>query len=514
MLRMDQVHVIRHKVLVEGCSVSSAAREMGVSRNTVRKYLSLPEPKITVRRPKTAPVAEAVAPRIEEILEEWGPRTTSKQRLTGTRIHRQLVEEGYEVGTTTVRKYLREKRRREAEVFVPLVHRPGEEAQVDFFEITVEEAGEFRKARKFVMRLMYSGRDFVWLYDRADQLSFLDAHVKAFEHFGGVPERIVYDNLSAAVKRIMGPRRELTERFRALLSHYLFEACFARPGEGHDKGGVEARGKGIRLAHLTPIPRGESLREISEVLSAEVGLAFSAERSSEKFAEERQKLRPLPEYPFEARHVELVSVSSRALVRVEGAEYSVPSRWAGAKATAYVGVEDIRLLCQGQKVSYPRARKGRRTVRYRHYLPELARKPQAVRQVAPELVEELGEPYGKLWEMLTESHGPKEAARVLSRILGATLDHGEEAVAEALTTALSEGRCDLLSLGKYLPDEHERVLGTVEVPAQLAGYQVEAARASDYDWLLWDETSEGESNPPRRGIREGPRLAKLGEGRS
>lgn len=249
MLRMDQVHVIRHKVLVEQKSVRSVAKEMDLSRNTVSKYLTVPEPKRIVRRRKPSPVTEQVGPRIEEILQEWTPRTTPKQRITGTRVHRQLVEEGYEVGTTTVREYLRERRRRKAEVFVPLVHRPGDEAQVDFFEVTVEEGDERRKAWKFVMRLMYSGRDYVRLYESADQLSFLDAHVRAFSYLGGVPRRVVYDNLTAAVKKIVGPERELTERFRALASHYLFEPCFARPGEGHDKGGVEARGKGIRLAH-------------------------------------------------------------------------------------------------------------------------------------------------------------------------------------------------------------------------------------------------------------------------
>ncbi len=202
MLRMDQVHVIRHKVLLEGKSVRSVAKEMGVSRNTVAKYLNNPEPRRRVtRKQKRAPVMEMVAPRIEEILSEWTERTTPKQRITGTRIHRQLVEEGYEVGITTVRDYLREKRRQEAEVFVPLVHRPGDEAQVDFFEVSVEEDGQIKKVWKFVMRLMYSGRDFVWLYERCDQLSFLDAHVRAFSYFGGVPERIVYDNLSAAVKK-------------------------------------------------------------------------------------------------------------------------------------------------------------------------------------------------------------------------------------------------------------------------------------------------------------------------
>ncbi|MCA1717295.1 MAG: IS21 family transposase [Actinobacteria bacterium] len=484
---MDQVHVVRHKVLVEGRSISAVAREMQMSRNTVRKYLTLSEPKRVVRHPKASPTTELVAPRIEELLTEWRGRTTLKQRITGTRIHRQLLEEGYEVGVTTVRDYLREKRRKEAEVFIPLIHRPGEEAQVDFFEVTIEEDGQFRKAWKFVMRLMYSGRDFIRLYDRADQLSFLDAHVRAFSYLGGVPHRIVYDNLGAAVKRIAGSERQLTERFMALASHYLFEPCFARPGEGHDKGGVEARGKGIRLAHLTPIPRGENLSEVSEILMAEVELAFSEQ---EKLREELRKMRPPPEKPFEARKVELVSVSSGATVRVDGATYSVPSRWASLRATAYVGVKDVRLVCREQSISYLKERKGGRSIRYRHYLPELAKKPQALRQVAPELVRELGSPYEKLWEMLTASHGPKEASRVLSRILGATLEHGEEAVTEALEAALAQGRCDLLSLGKHLREDGREQVGSVEVPEALCGYRVEAARAKDYDWLLEADSSE------------------------
>src|ERR1700719_136437 len=203
MLRMDQVHVIRHKVLVEGQSVRSVARQMEVSRNTVRKYLRVSAPVRVERQPRVRPVFERVRARIEALLEEWRPRTTGKQRITGARLHRQLVEEGLQVGVTTVRAYLRELRRRTAEVFIPLVHRPGE-AQVDFFEVTVDIGGGRRKAWNFLLRLMYSGRDFVWLYDSCDQLAFLDGHVRAFSFLGWVPSRVIYDNLSAAVKRRVG----------------------------------------------------------------------------------------------------------------------------------------------------------------------------------------------------------------------------------------------------------------------------------------------------------------------
>jgi transposase len=126
----------------------------------------------------------------------------------------------------------------------------------------VEVGGERRKAWEFLLRLMYSGREFAWLYERCDQLAFLDGQVRAFAHLDGVARRCVYDNLAAAVRKIVGARRELTGRFLALVSHYLFEPDFARIGEGHDKGGVESRGKAIRLAHLTPIPRGDSLEAI------------------------------------------------------------------------------------------------------------------------------------------------------------------------------------------------------------------------------------------------------------
>jgi transposase len=88
MLRMDQVHVIRHKVLREGASIRRVARELGISRNTVSKYLEQSEPVRRPHRRRARPVWERVRPRLEELLAAWEPRTTAKQRLTGVRLHR------------------------------------------------------------------------------------------------------------------------------------------------------------------------------------------------------------------------------------------------------------------------------------------------------------------------------------------------------------------------------------------------------------------------------------------
>ena len=121
MLGVMDIYALRRKVLVEGQSQLGVARDMGLARDTVRRYLATPVPERQQRR-RSSPVLEQVRPRSEQLLEEWSLRTTGKERIRGRRLHRHLREEGYAVGVTTVRDYLREWRRPRAEVYVPLVH--------------------------------------------------------------------------------------------------------------------------------------------------------------------------------------------------------------------------------------------------------------------------------------------------------------------------------------------------------------------------------------------------------
>src|SRR5215207_10104709 len=100
MLRMDQVHVIRHKVLVEGLTVRQVARQLGLSRNTVRRYLTMPTPVRVESKPRATPVMDKVGARIEAILAEAPRWTGGKQRLTATRLHGMLRAEGLDVGVT------------------------------------------------------------------------------------------------------------------------------------------------------------------------------------------------------------------------------------------------------------------------------------------------------------------------------------------------------------------------------------------------------------------------------
>jgi transposase len=487
MLGMDLVLVVRHKVLVEGRSARDVARELGISRNTVRRYVEGAVPGYDTAS-RGAPVLDAVRGRLEALLQDAPRWTGGKQRLTATQLHRMLLSEGHRVGVTLVKEFVAEWRRQRQEVFVPLVYRPGDLAEVDFFEVLVDVAGRRRKAWMFVMRLMHSGRDFAWLYDRQDQVSFLDGHVRAFEHFGAVPLRLIYDNLRAAVTKILvGSERKLSARFEALAAHYVFEPCFARPRTGHDKGGVEARGRGIRLEHLVPIPAGDSLAAISAMLVTRLERRAAEQRDAEgrtifdRFADELGRMLPLPAHSFRPHRVMCPGVSRRSLVKVEGAVYSVPCEWAGLDVTVHVGAAEIEIAGPTGREVYPRLRFGQRCVRYRHYIRELARKPQALRQVADELLAELGEPFATAWRHLVDEQGPKQAARAFAQVLKGLERHGERAAAERVRAALERG--EPLHLALVQPQAEVSVAADA-LPLALQGVEVATASAADFDSLL------------------------------
>lgn len=487
---MDQVYVAKHKVLVEKKSYRRAAREMGVSRNTVRRYVEGAEPGVRKAVERPSPVWDRVWPRLAQLLDAAPRWTGGKQRLTAARAHQLLVGDGVAVSDRMVREMMAEWKRERQEVFVPLTYKPGETAQVDFFEVLADVADRRQKAWMFVMRLMHSGRDFAWIYPRQDQTCFLDGHVRAFEHFGAVPHRVVYDNLKPAVARVLvGAERDLSLRFVALASHYLIEPSFARPRTGHDKGGVEARGKAIRWQELVPIPCGPDLGAISTALLAGLDdrLALHADGRAtsiaDAFALEQQYMLPLPATRFRAAAFHHCSVSRRSLVRIDGAVYSVWSEWAGLDVRLYAGVGEIEITGpDDRRVVHPRQPFGGRSIDYRHYLRELAKKPQAVRQVADELIRDLGAPYDALWRLLVDERGPRQAARVFAQVLAAIVDLGEAVVVDRVRAALKSGDPILLALRP--PDPAPPDVPAHALPAQLADLDVASGRAADYDALL------------------------------
>ena len=158
-------------------------------------------------------------------------------------------------GITIVKDYVFAARQRQREMFVPLVHPPGH-AQVDFGEALGMIGGIERKIHFLVMDLPQSDACFVKAYPGETTEAFCDGHISAFDFFGGVPVSILYDNTTIAVARILGDgRRKRTRIFNELVSHYLFEDRFGRPGKGNDKGKVEGMVGYARRNFMVPMPR-------------------------------------------------------------------------------------------------------------------------------------------------------------------------------------------------------------------------------------------------------------------
>ena len=204
-----------------------------------------------------------------------------KQRHTAKRVLARLVDEhgAGELSYSTVRDYVRAAARRSrsrpgvpwSEGFVPQTHEPGAEAEVDFADLWVDLVGVRTKVALFTLRLSYSGKAVHRVFPTQGQEAFLEGHVHAFETLGGVPGQIRYDNLKAAVSRVLfGRTRTETDRWVAFRSHYGFDAFYCQPGiEGaHEKGGVEGEGGRFRRNHLVPVPAVSSLAELNARLDA------------------------------------------------------------------------------------------------------------------------------------------------------------------------------------------------------------------------------------------------------
>ena len=228
-------------------------RETGMHRQTLKKILDHSEPPgYRQQQPRPRKKLGAFLERIKQILKD-DQAMPRKQRHPAKRIWERLREDGFTGGNTVVRDAVRELTQKTQEVFVPLLHRPGE-AQVDFGHALANVDGQLRKVAFFVMALPYSDATFVMAFEREGTETFWEGHVRAFDFFQGVPTRITYDNTKVAVSKILGKERRLTQGFLQLKSHYLFQHHFCRVARGNEKGVVEGQVKFTRLNYFVPVP--------------------------------------------------------------------------------------------------------------------------------------------------------------------------------------------------------------------------------------------------------------------
>ena len=329
------------------------------------------------------------------------------------------------------------------EMFVPLSHAPGE-AQADFGEAMVVIAGVEQKAHLMAFDLPHSDDCLVPAFPAETTEAFLAGHVRAFEDFGGVPTRILYDNTTLAVARILGDgERQKTRAFSELQSYYLFAEKFGRPAKGNDKGKVENLVGYARRNFMVPIPHAASWEELNVRFEADCcerrqrRLRGHTETIAERFERDRAAMLPLPATPYEACEKVTVRVSSLSLVRYRTNDYSVPTQYGHRQVLVKGYVHRVEIVCGSEVIARHHRSYERETAVYDplHYLALLEHKSRALDQAAPLAGWQLPECFlhlRRLLEARLKKHASREYIQVLRLIETFALREVAAAVEDAL----------------------------------------------------------------------------------
>ena len=265
MLVVETVGRIRREHLVKGKSIKEIARDLKISRNTVRKVLRSGETSFAYEREvQPRPKLGRWKTDLEAMLARNATKA-ARERLTLIRVFEELRALGYEGGYDAVRRYARVWAKghaaASAEAYVPLAFAPGEAFQFDWSHDIVLIGGVTTTVKVAHVRLCHSRMMFVRAYPRESQEMVFDAHDRAFAFFKGACRRGIYDNMKTAVETIfVGKDRAYNRRFLQMCAHHLVEPVACTPASGWEKGQVENQVGLVRERFFTPRLRVKSLR--------------------------------------------------------------------------------------------------------------------------------------------------------------------------------------------------------------------------------------------------------------
>ena len=447
MKRVELYGRVRQAVIAKGMSRREAARVFGIDRRTVDKMVAFSVPPGYRRtKPVRRPKLDGFTGIIDQILEA-DKALPRKQRHTSKRIFERLRDEhGFTGGITIVKDYILAARQRQREMFVPLSHPPGH-AQVDFGEALGVIGGVGCKIHFLVMDLPHSDACFVKAYPGETTEAFCDGHVSAFAFFGGVPQSILYDNTKIAVARILGDgRRQRTRVFGELVSHYLFEDRFGRPGKGNDKGKVEGIVGYARRNFMVPLPRFASFDDLNSWLEEQCRrrmddtLRGKTETIGERMQRDVAASQDLPAVAYDACDKRTARVSSLSLVRYRGNDYSVPTAYGHREVLVRGYVHEVVISCGAEVIAQHRRSWEREDFIFDplHYLALLERKPNALDQAAPLADWELPHCFATIRRLLEARMG-KRGKREFVQILRLMEAFSLEDVAVGIDSALERG---------------------------------------------------------------------------
>jgi transposase len=435
MLTVETIGRIRREYFLKGKAIKEIARDLRVSRNTVRKVVRSGATSFAYDRDvQPRPKLGRWTAELDALLAGNEAKAAREQR-TLIRIFEDLRGRGYAGGYDAVRRYARRwskaRGHSTAAVYVPLTFAPGEAYQFDWSHEVVLLRGVTVIVKAAHVRLCHSRMPFVRVYPRETQEMVFDAHDRAFALFKGACRRGIYDNMKTAVETILvGPHRLYNRRFLQMCSHYLVEPVACTPAAGWEKGQVENQVGLVRERFFTPRLRFKTYEELNAWLLDQCIAYAKAHRHPEVpgqtiwevFEAERPKLVPYTGR-FDGFHAVPAAVSKTCLVRFDNNKYSVAANAVGRPVEVQAYADRIVIRQDGRIVAeHPRSfGRGETVYDPWHYVPVLARKPGALRNGAP----------FKDWVL------PAAMERVRRQLAGA--DDGNRQMVDILTAVLTDG---------------------------------------------------------------------------
>jgi transposase len=402
---MDIIFEIRRRHLIQKQTISAIAREMGLSRPTVRKHLKTVDDPKYERSKVTSPKFGEFEVQLRQWLDEEA-KLARPRRRTAHRLFEGLKELGYSGAYDSVQRFVKHWKVEHhgpklTEAFVPLEFFAGDACQFDWSHEQVELGGILQTIKVAHFRLCYSRQMFVVAYPRETQEMVLEAHSRAFAYFGGVPQRLIYDNLKTVVEAIfIGKERKFNRRFLCLANHYVFDPIACTPRSGWEKGQVENQVGNVREWLFTPLARFASFVELNNWLATRCQELAQRRHPTQIqrtiascFAEEQPLLQPIKAC-FDGYVEDMMRVSSTCLVRVDRNRYSVPASFAGQAVSVRRTADQIRVVAHGEVIAAHPRQFGREQLICDpwHYLPVLEKKPGALRNGAPFVSWDLPQP--------------------------------------------------------------------------------------------------------------------------
>ena len=450
MLVVETIGRIRREHLVKGKSIKEIARDLKISRNTVRKILRSGETSFSYEREvQPRPRLGRWKADLDRMLTA-NTETSARERLTLIRLFEELRTLGYEGGYDAVRRYARtwsrEHASQTAAAFVPLSFAPGEAYQFDWSHEIVVMSGVTVTVKVAHVRLCHSRMMFCRAYPRETQEMVFDAHERAFAFFRGACTRGIYDNMKTAVETIfIGKDRQYNRRFLQMCSHHLVDPVACTPASGWEKGQVENQVGLVRERFFTPRLRIKTYDELNAWLTDKCVAYAKVHPHPERpdqtvwdvFEEERPNLVPY-RGRFDGFHALPASVSKTCLVRFDNNKYSVNASAVGRPVDIHAYADRIVVRQDGRVVAEHARRHGRGETIYDpwHYVPVLARKPGALRNGAPFKDWVLPAAPERVRRKLA---GSDDGDRQMVAILATVLTDGLPAVEAACAQAMSEG---------------------------------------------------------------------------